>query len=165
MHAYTAQDRALDIALQSAHVVSTDGSVSTVRSDYMPTVDHDGFIQMIERTPAPVHVEIALTLNGREHLVHLVRDEQRNVHLDGLQASGIASLWLTALHLFGLRFTFTKVQNAVSELHAWLSGEGKGTDVATFIDVITYALEMIAGAEADAFETKQNPFPAFALAA
>lgn len=164
MHAYTARDRALELALLSVHVVSIDGTTSTTRTDYTPSIDEDGYIRMVEGAPAPIHIELALTLNGRKHLVHLVRDEHREVHLDGWQGSGVAGVWLSALDLFGLRFTFSKVQHAVTELGGWLQGEGKTSEVATFIDVITLALEAMGRGAADDFEAKYNPYPAFTIA-
>ncbi|HDR9280118.1 TPA: hypothetical protein QDB45_001640 [Burkholderia vietnamiensis] len=160
----TAQDRVLEIALHSAEIIGIDGSVSTDRRDYLPTFA-DGAFRMVARTPEPIRMDIALTLNGRKHLVHLVRDEQRNVRLDGLQSSGIASLWLTALDLFNMRFVVTRARDAAAELSAWLNGDGKTSEVATFIDVITITLEAMAREAADDFETKHNPFPALAIAA
>lgn len=161
---FTAQDRALETALHSAHVVTIDGSTSTDPRDYTPVIK-DGMVHMIERTPDTINIEIALTLNGRTHTVHFERDPQRNVHLSGLQSSGIAGLWLTALDLFGLRFVCTRAREAAAELNAWLLDEGKTSDAATFISVIDMHLAGLATMAAHAFEEKHNPFPVLALAA
>jgi len=163
-HAFTAQDRALEIALQSAHVVAIDASVSTDPADYIAVEDR-GMVRMIARRPQPVSVEMALTVNGRTVRVHCTQDEQRVVHHAGVEASGIALVRLAALDLFGLRFAYTRARDAAGEIQAWLEGDGKKTDVGVFITVIEMHIVGLAASAAHDFEERHNPFPDYALAA
>lgn len=161
---FTANDRALEAALQSAYVVSIDGSVSRNARDYHQVV-RDGIHQMVERTPQPIHIAVGVTVNGRKHTVEFVQDEHRHLGLAGLETSGIATLWLSALDLFGQRFNVSKARDAAKEIQGWLEGDGKTSDLAVWVGVLTMHLDGIAAWAAHDFELKHNPFPALAIAA
>lgn len=161
---FTSTDRALELALQSVHMVTLDGSTSTDPRDYVPVL-LGGSIAMVERLPSPIGIDLALTLNGRTIKLHYVRDEQRTTRLAGLESSGIANLWLTALDLFGLRFTFNRARDVARDLQTWLNEDGKTSDAAVFIAVLTDHLERYADVRADDFEARHNPFSPHAIAA
>lgn len=161
---FTAQDRALEIALQSAHVIAIDGATSTDPRDYAPVV-RDRKVHLEARHPEPIRIDIALTLNGRQHTVHFEQDERRNVRPLGLESSGMASLWITALDLFGVRFAYTRARDAAREINDWISGDGMTTDAGTFIRVLEMHLDGIAAMAAIEFEAKHNPFTPVAIAA
>lgn len=160
----TANDRALETALHSAYVISIDGSVSTDARDYHMVHRH-GVHQLVERSPEPIRVSVGVTVNGRKHTVDFVQNEQRHLRLDGLESSGIASLWLSAFDLFGLRFNVTKARDAAKEIQAWLNGDGETSDVAVWVGVLAMHLDGIAAWAVHAFELKHNPFQALPLAA
>ncbi|MCA8448954.1 hypothetical protein [Burkholderia vietnamiensis] len=161
---FNSTDRALELALNSVHVVSIDGATSTDPRDYVPVLN-GGSIAMVERIPTPIGIDLALTLNGRSINLHYVRDEQRTTHLVGLESSGIAALWLTALDLFGLRFAITRARDAARDLQTWLSEEGKTSEAAVFIGTISDHLERFAAGKADDYEQRHNPFNPLAIAA
>lgn len=160
---FTANDRALETSLCSAYVVSIDGSTSTDPRDYT-TAYRYGVLHVTERFPEPLHISVGVTVNGRKHVVDFVQDEQRNLRM-GLESSGIAALWLSAFDLFGFRFNVTKACNAAREIQSWLRDEGKTSDVAVWIDVLTMHLDGIAAWAAHDFEQKHHPLVALPLAA